>query len=94
MKRSHTLAVSSAMQASEIAARSIDKHPAIIWLTSISVALEQGTLEMSANLRLQIFKRMDSITEQASEEPVSDEQRMWLERVSERYFQIVEEISR
>ena len=87
-------AVSSAMQASEIAARSVDKHPAVIWLTSISVALEQGTLEMSANLRLQIFKRMDSITEPVSEEPVSDEQRMWLERVSERYFQIVEEISR
>ena len=85
----------SPMQAIELTpAGSVDQHPAIIWLNSISMALQRGTLEMTPNLRLQIFKRLNSLQEQASGELVRSEQQEWLKLVIQRYSQIAEKISR
>ncbi|MEE2681532.1 MAG: PDZ domain-containing protein [Planctomycetota bacterium] len=79
---------------SEITSRSPDEHPSVIWLNSIALSLERGVLEMDPNLRLQIFNRMNALEEEASAVTPPSAQRVWLDRVIERYGEIVGGLNR
>lgn len=80
--------------APDFGSRSPDEHPSIIWLNSIAISLDRGVLEMDPNLRLQIFSRLNALEEEASTVTAPSEQRVWLDRVIERYSEIAGGLSR
>ena len=84
----------SALKVDSFIGRGVEQHPAMIWLSGISIALERGTIEMDPNLRLQIFRRLSAIEAETAAESISPEERAWLELVAERYALVVEELNR
>ena len=70
--------------------RPIDDHPALVWLSSVSAAVERGILEPDDTLRFQVSSRLDALRSQRSDPRLSSEERAWLERVITRYVELSE----
>ena len=72
------------------ASRSITDHPALVWLTSVSGAVERGVLQVDDNLRFQVNSRLDALENQASDPRLSSEERAWVKLVISRYTALSE----
>lgn len=71
------------------ALRSIDDHPALVWLTSVSAAVERGVLKVDDTLLFQVTSRLRALENQVKDSQLSSAERAWIERVVLRYTRLL-----